>query len=524
MPFVQETLRYKPTDIALPVFSALAFAWTVARYSISTKGYAGPPVNLGAFGSASSIARSAGMAAQAARVSVSKPSLADEVFYCAEDIFALAKAAISTTGVMVSEGIVTNAELDFWSAVSSDATGVERGATASDIAGSPLWPLHLVGPEPLMSLWQDMEAALLAAKQDWGVWTNWYRDRLNGNVKDDECELAYVRIDAALWKQGPAAVNAEILRLAVEQDPPPEPSPVQDEPFPNIKNRKELEVWLRTRPSEVATAFTVRIALRVLPVVQSVQRRNSDPEFFADVMLRVFRMAGASWAVARFPGRLSGSNPYDAANFGGGLTMQTGVFAIDDAVPAIEAAITAAQTTSGSAYGGADDVEFASYACSRAMLAFDNGDIPIIAADAFWFAVSIDARRIEEDIAASVMAGTELWPKGPPPMSQGQPAQLRSLWLEMKETLLRTDQDWEVWTDWYEDRLKGHHRKEERELVYVKIDEALWSQGPAAVNAAIKKGLADRTGALAATEAPDIAALTSEVAWAGLPPRREYSN
>jgi len=56
-----------------------------------------------------------------------------------------------------------------------------EGQTASDIAGSQLWLHHLPGPDPLMSVWNDMEAALLAEKQDWIVWTNWYRDRLNGN-------------------------------------------------------------------------------------------------------------------------------------------------------------------------------------------------------------------------------------------------------------------------------------------------------------------------------------------------------
>jgi len=54
----------------------------------------------------------------------------------------------------------------FWSAVSFDATRVEKGANN---LGSPLWPLHPVGPENLMSLWNGMEAALLAEKQDWMV-------------------------------------------------------------------------------------------------------------------------------------------------------------------------------------------------------------------------------------------------------------------------------------------------------------------------------------------------------------------
>jgi hypothetical protein len=48
--------------------------------------------------------------------------------------------------------------------------------------------------------------------QDWQVWTIWYDDRLDGRVRDEERELAYVRIEEALWDQGPAIINAEIRK------------------------------------------------------------------------------------------------------------------------------------------------------------------------------------------------------------------------------------------------------------------------------------------------------------------------
>jgi hypothetical protein len=105
-----------------------------------------------------------------------------------------------------------------WSAVSLDATDVEKGTAAPVIAGSPLWPQGQ--PEELRSLWQELKAALHAAKQDWEVWTIWYEDRLDGRVKDEERELAYVRIEEALWNQGPAIVNAEIKGRIEELEPP----------------------------------------------------------------------------------------------------------------------------------------------------------------------------------------------------------------------------------------------------------------------------------------------------------------
>jgi hypothetical protein len=75
---------------------------------------------------------------------------------------------------------------------------VEEGATASVIAGSTLWPNGQ--PDQLRSLWQELKTALLAAGQDWHVWTTWYYDRLDPPApRGEDWELAYVRVDDELW-------------------------------------------------------------------------------------------------------------------------------------------------------------------------------------------------------------------------------------------------------------------------------------------------------------------------------------
>lgn len=201
LPIVQEALRYKPNDIILRVFGNLAFAWIAARYSLHPKGYAPPTIDLGAFGLASSAATSAGMAAHLARGTVSKPNLAAEVFRCADDAFASTRAAISADASGIgpaAASMAAAAQRAFWSAVSIDATGVETGATASDLASSPLWPQGQ--PDWLQSLWREVKDALLAANQDWGVWIHCYDLRLSGHVRGEAIEFAYVRIEEALWK------------------------------------------------------------------------------------------------------------------------------------------------------------------------------------------------------------------------------------------------------------------------------------------------------------------------------------
>ena len=57
----------------------------------------------------------------------------------------------------------------------------------------------------------------------------------------------------------------------------------------------------------------------------------------------------------------------------------------------------------------------------------------------------------------------------------------------MRAALQDLKQDWQVWTIWYDDRLNGYPRSDERELAYVRIGEDLWGQGSAVVNAEIRR-------------------------------------
>ncbi len=76
-------------------------------------------------------------------------------------------------------------------------------------------------------MWRRLKKTLIAENQDWKVWTDWYDDQLDGRVQDEERELAYVRIENALWDQGPASVNAEIKRRIEAQM---SPTPIENVP------------------------------------------------------------------------------------------------------------------------------------------------------------------------------------------------------------------------------------------------------------------------------------------------------
>jgi hypothetical protein len=132
-----------------------------------------------------------------------------------------------------------------------------------------------------------MKAALLATNQDWQVWAIWYDDRLAGRVRDEARELAYVRIEEALWNQGPAIVNAEIKRLIEESEPPqsrtqePKRSPVglslrdgfsitgqshtkDPEPFPVPEIPAELPAPIDNVPSAISFGWSSKGTITVL--------------------------------------------------------------------------------------------------------------------------------------------------------------------------------------------------------------------------------------------------------------------
>jgi hypothetical protein len=80
-----------------------------------------------------------------------------------------------------------------------------------------------------------------------------------------------------------------------------------------------------------------------------------------------------------------------------------------------------------------------------------------------------------------------LWPTGVPDWATEG-------WQILKTALLDAGEDWEVWTDWYEARLAGaagHPPNEALEIARATIPDEIWKQGPAVVNAEIKRLIAE---------------------------------
>jgi len=210
-------------NFTLAVFRATAIAWVRAIYHIHSREFAAAAAAASYAASAASKVASEGFAYGGRVVPRPAPAKAALAAAYAVDTPTI-DSALAATDLAVDSAFEADAVDAFWSAVSIDTARVEKGATASDIAGSPLWPQGQ--PDHIQSLWHDLRETLLGLNQDWLVtiqqnwlvWTTWYDDRLDGRVRNEERELAYVRIEEALWNQGPAKVNAEIKRRIEEFD------------------------------------------------------------------------------------------------------------------------------------------------------------------------------------------------------------------------------------------------------------------------------------------------------------------
>ena len=78
------------------------------------------------------------------------------------------------------------------------------------------------------------------------------------------------------------------------------------------------------------------------------------------------------------------------------------------------------------------------------------------------------------------LANSKLWP--------GRvPAWALDTWKELNSDLLSANEDWGVWTSWYEQRLRADTTTQDTEIARVTIDDRIWGSGVKALNAHLKE-------------------------------------
>lgn len=242
----------------------------------------------------------------------------------------------------------------------------------------------------------------------------------------------------------------------------------------------DLLPWFERWPREWSAVIAMRISLRVVPMLTTARDQRGDRD--RGIILPAFRCAATSWfagAWSNHDGRIR-TAAADAADAARAAISDVDDVAAD-AVRAIAAAADVADVIS---------LSVAAYAAARASraAAYFHAATDVGASADILAAASVDATALgavqSGGVRATELAIQPLWPSGPPKWAYDN-------WTNLRRSLLDANEDWDVWTEWYESRLADaeHIGLPNRALEFARImiAEGTWRQGPKIANAQIGK-------------------------------------
>ena len=371
---------------------------------------------------------------------------------------------VATVGNVSASVSVAAASFDYasvWEEVRSDIAALQE-LRPSDVARLPLWSRDV--PHWAKNAWAELRVALPEG-EDWVVWVDWYEQRLNGVWRDETHEVTFAAVPKAVWEKGPAAANAWILQILTYGGELA------------IFDRNSLEVWLSGQSREVAVSIAARAALRVAPLAVRLLRDRQTAEGLTEVATltsAIFRSSASARVAARYPVRVDEIRAESiAASHSAALAVSA---------PAVSVASANAATLAASAIFAADFVSPVTAAVLAAIAA--AGDANALNSEAanhtMWEEIRLDCASVRK-LGVNTASDRPLW-------SNGAPEWAGRAWLSLQEALPEGE-NWEVWIDWYEERLRGVSRGEAYELVFASVPDHVWDKGPVAANAWIRENL-----------------------------------
>lgn len=200
-------------------------------------------------------------------------------------------------------------------------------------------------------------------------------------------------------------------------------------PPADFGNREKLHSWMRRQPPEAARVLAARAAMRVLPFIHSDPR--FQPEDRPDRRLTLFRANAIAFAYSATPADKQIANAADSVR---DLT-QADAF-LYGSTKVASRAIQA--ISSGFPLDSGRRAESAAKAITTSQF-HQTGTIE---------AAGADAASLNAGISTLRLAASPLWPSG-------CPAWVMQTWVSLRDDLFSLDEQWEVWTNWYEARLAG---------------------------------------------------------------------
>lgn len=263
--------------------------------------------------------------------------------------------------------------------------------------------------------------------------------------------------------------------------------------------KKELQAWLTTQPREVSIMIASRAALRLAPLATigfqpSDERKQRRLE---NLLSMLFRAAALARTAATYADRMNGFTR--AAKHAAIRSQLVPGGALDTAATAAAFATFTDNPASDAAnVAGAHSLHSIAFNFSKDV-SFREIDLSV------WNQIAADVRLIAQ---GKLLTSTPIWTmtnwanKTTSPLqivvvgrrsSDENPRALSpdwvlSCWRIVKAALPLKD-DWDVWINWYEDRLAGRVHSEQYEHVFASVPNEVWDRGPAAANRWIKEHL-----------------------------------
>ncbi|MEM8626292.1 MAG: hypothetical protein AAGG47_22635 [Pseudomonadota bacterium] len=235
-------------------------------------------------------------------------------------------------------------------------------------------------------------------------------------------------------------------------------------PPKNFNDREAVERWFDSHDPDIAVVCAARAALRVAPLLAS----DDVGEAPSVLILPSLRAIAAPWLAGTWPSKHANiSAAADAA--------ARAAYAADHDAAAVAAAAAATDAAAFAAFSADTSDGLAVPAAADACVAaYSTGYTAV--------PENVDAAALREGYGAAALMRRSLWADGE------MPDALAEAWSALKARLLaREGEHWEVWTEWYEARLRGDPGNPNLEYERVTSPEIDWDAGPATVNAKIKE-------------------------------------
>lgn len=274
----------------------------------------------------------------------------------------------------------------------------------------------------------------------------------------------------------------------------------------NTFDKEELEAWLNRQPKEVSVVIAARCALRVLPLLRGTVSVKS---LSTALVLPVYRtvssslsyVSGSDNATERLAAAKAAIDASATAIDSVDVVLDTAAAAINSAdvntyvkaVKVAHAAVNAGNAAAHAAHAavaaavaraaGEDATDaVAPTATDTAASAIKAAASAIDVLATVAVALSSDRHQIDNGRQVSQLTWAPLWP------DRLMPDDVARDWKALKASISRRKENWNVWIDWYEDRLNGAPL-EPAVLATARctLPEPMWKEGAEIVNTAIRE-------------------------------------